>query len=188
MQIFESNLLTALTFGNKNGHHASLWHKKDTPSIPNKNSPQPLPFASHHPSEFNTKSIIILSWNSRGLTLRVTINTGPGTRGPGTQGPEDRAPEDPRTRGPGTQRSSSVALSFYDRNATCVNVLSSNVRLYRCWSQSPHSLYTLLTLFAPDCAISHYLLAFFIYSSLCKPKNSLLYCIPDYKRNQLFTL
>ena len=52
--------------------------------------------------------------------LGVTINTGPGTRGPGTQ------------------RSSSVALSFYDRNATCVNVLSSNVRLYRCWSQSPH--------------------------------------------------
>ena len=69
VQIFESNLLTALTFGNKNGHHASVWHKKDTPSIPNKNSPQPLPFASHHPSEFNT--IIILSWNSRGLTLSV---------------------------------------------------------------------------------------------------------------------
>ena len=45
-------------------------------------------------------------------------------------------------------------------------------------------LYTQLMLFTPDCAISHYLLAFFIYSSLCKPKNSLLYCIQDYKRNQ----
>ena len=46
------------------------------------------------------------------------------------------------TRGPGTQRSSSVALSFYDRNATCVNVLSSNVRLYCCWSQSPHLIHS----------------------------------------------
>ena len=70
----------------------------------------------------------------------------PRTGDPRTQGPEDtrtRGPEDlrtrgPRTRGPGTQRSSSVALSFYDRNATCVNVLSSNVWLYRCWSQSLH--------------------------------------------------
>ena len=49
--------------------------------------------------------------------------------------PKDRAPKDPKTRrvgtqGPGTQQSSSVALSFYDRNATCVNVLSSNVQLY----------------------------------------------------------
>ena len=87
------------------------------------------------------------------------------TRGPGTQGP-------------GIQQSSSVALSFYDRNTTCVNVLSSNVRLYRCWSQSPHCYtYTQLTLFTPDCAISHYLLAFFIYSPLCKSKNSLLYCM-----------
>ena len=112
-----------------------------------------------------------VSFHSHSCQQWVTINTGPGTRGPGT-------------RGPGTQRSSSVALSFYDRNATCVNVLSSNVRLYRCWSQSLHCLiYTLLTLFTQDCAISHYLLAFFIYSSLCKPKNSLLYCIQDYKRN-----
>ena len=113
----------------------------------------------------------------------VTINTGPGTRGLGTQGPKDPRTGDPRTRGPGTQRFHSVALSFYDRNPTCVNVLSSNIRLYRCWSQSPHSLYTQLTLFTSDCAISHYLLAFFIYSSLCKPKNSLLYCVQDYKHN-----
>ena len=37
MKILESNLPTALTFGNQNqnGHHASVWHK-DTSSIPNK--------------------------------------------------------------------------------------------------------------------------------------------------------
>ena len=127
----------------------------------------------------DTRSFKLVWWNhlteSEGLGdykhwIRDPRTGDPRTRGPGT-------------RGPGTQRSSSVALSFYDRNATCVNVLSSNIRLYRCWSQSPHSLYTQMTLFTPDCAISHYLLAFFIYSSLCKPKNSLLYCIPDYKRN-----
>ena len=33
-------------------------------------------------------------------SLRVTINTGPGTRGPGTRGPGTQGPEDPRTRGP----------------------------------------------------------------------------------------
>ena len=49
-----------------------------------------------------------------------TINTGSGTQGPGTQW------------------SSSVALCFYGRNATCVNVLNSNVWLYHCGPQSPH--------------------------------------------------
>ena len=28
-------------------------------------------------------------WGGGGAGVRVTINTGPGTRGPGTQGPED---------------------------------------------------------------------------------------------------
>ena len=82
----------------------------------------------------------------------MTINTGPRTRGPGTRGPGTRGPgtRGPGTRGPGTQRSSSVALSFYDRNATCVNVLSSNaVRLYRCWSQSPHCYRPLATTSLP---------------------------------------
>ena len=42
--------------------------------------------------------------------------------------------------------------------------------------------------FTPDCTISRYLLAFFVYSSLRKPKNSLFYCMQDYKRNYLFAL
>ena len=60
------------------------------------------------------------------------------TQDPRTQDPrtEDPRTRGPGTRGPGTQRSSSVVLSFYDRNATCVNVLSSNVRLYGCGPQS----------------------------------------------------
>ena len=91
------------------------------------------------------------------------------------------------TRGLRTRQCSSVSLSFYDRTATCVNVLSLNVRLYCCRSQSA-LLYTQQTLFTPDYAISHYLLAFFIYSSLCKPKNSLFFGIQDYKRNKLFAL
>ena len=63
---------------------------------------------------------------------RVAINTGPGPR------TGDQRTRGPGTQGPGTQWSSSVALSNYDRNATCVNVLSSNVRLYCCWSPSLH--------------------------------------------------
>ena len=65
---------------------------------------------------------------------------GPGTQGPGTQGPGTQGPgtQGPGTQGPGTQRSNSVTLSFYDRNATCVNVLSSNIWLYCCGPQSPH--------------------------------------------------
>ena len=69
LRVKPSYLHAALTFGNQNGHHASVWHKKDTPFIPNKNSPLQPPFVSHNPSEFNTKSI--LSWNSRGLTSSV---------------------------------------------------------------------------------------------------------------------
>ena len=38
------------------------------------------------------------------------------------------------TQGQGTQGRSCVALSFYNRDGTCVNVLSSNVQLYRCES------------------------------------------------------
>ena len=56
-----------------------------------------------------------------------TINTGLGTE---DQGPKDQEPKD---QGP-----NNLALSFYDRNATCVNVLSSNIWLYRCGSQSLH--------------------------------------------------
>ena len=48
----------------------------------------------------------------------------------------DQRARDLRIRGPkdqGPRRPSCVALSFYDRNATCINVLSSNVQLCR-WS------------------------------------------------------
>ena len=75
------------------------------------------------------------------------------------------------TQGPGTQSSSSVAFSFYDRNASCVNVLSSNIWLYHCGLQSLHCC-THSRRSSHQIAISHYLLAFFIYSLLCKPKNS----------------
>ena len=58
----------------------------------------------------------------------------PRTKDPTTQGPEDKEPKD---QGP-----NDLALlhlhSFYDRNATCDNVLSSNVWLYHCGSQSLH--------------------------------------------------
>ena len=82
-------------------------------------------------------------------STRVTINTGPV--------PEDWGYKDPRTRGPGnlgpgTQRSSYVALSFYHRNPTCVNVLSSNIRLYRCFPLIQDCYATQLMLFVPDCA------------------------------------
>jgi len=62
------------------------------------------------------------------------------TQDPRTKDPrtKDQGPKDLRTQGPRTQRSSSVALTFYDRNATSVNVLSSNILLYHCGSQSPH--------------------------------------------------
>ena len=53
----------------------------------------------------------------------------------GTRGPDDPRTWRPEDWGPKDQ---DLALSFYDRNATCVNVLSSNVRLYRCGPQSPH--------------------------------------------------
>ena len=85
--------------------------------------------------------------------LRVTINTGPGI-----QGPKDRGPKD---QGPNGQ-----ALLHLAFMKTCVNVLSSNVRLYHCCMVTESALlYTQLTLFTPDCAISHYLLAFFILHS-----------------------
>ena len=104
---------------------------------------------------------IVVVWNS--ADFRETINTGPGTRGPRIRGPEDRGPKDP-----------TVALSFYDRNGTCVNVLRSNVRLYCFVSQSPHCY----THSRPLHTRLYYLLAF------CKPKNSLLYCMQDYKCNE----
>ena len=63
VKIFESNLLTALTCGNRNGHHASIW-QKDTLLIPNRSSPQ------QPPTEY-TKSINLLSWNCRGLSSNV---------------------------------------------------------------------------------------------------------------------
>ena len=122
--------------------------------------------ATHASSDFSSQWFkCIASYVSSGFIPQSSITNvvaaTKGTRGPGTQGPEDprtgdprtRGPKDPgpkdprtgdprtgdpRTRGPGTQRSSSLALSFYDRNATYINVLSPNVRLYRCWSQSPH--------------------------------------------------
>ena len=50
----------------------------------------------------------------------------------------DPGPKDPRTRDPKTQL---VVLHFAfmtASNATCVNVLSSNVHLYHCESQNPH--------------------------------------------------
>ena len=121
-----------------------------------------------------------------GVKKRVTINTGPGTRGPGTQGPKDPRTRGPEDRGPEDQGPNDLALlhlAKYDRNATCVNVLSSNVRLIVVSHRVCIVIHTVDALFTPDCAISHYLLAFFICSSLCKPKNSLLYCIQDYKRN-----
>ena len=69
-----------------------------------------------------------------------------------TRDPKTR---DPRTGHPGTQQPSCVALSFHDRNAiTCVNVLSSNVRLCR---ESINTLHTRLCYFA--------LSASFLYSS-----------------------
>ena len=46
------------------------------------------------------------------------LDLGPGTRDPRTRGPKDWGPKDQ-----GPNKSNSVALSFYDRNATCVNVL-----------------------------------------------------------------
>ena len=95
--------------------------------------------------------------NRVSLVIWVTINTRPGTRGLGTQGP-------------GTQRSSSAALSFYDRNATCDNVLSSNIRLYRCWSLSPHC-------YTYSRRSSHQIVLFTLSASF-------LYCMQDYKRNK----
>ena len=59
------------------------------------------------------------------LACRETINTGPGIQGLVVQ----------RL---GTWWSCSVALSFYGRNATWDNVLSSNVWLYHCGLQSLH--------------------------------------------------
>ena len=64
----------------------------------------------------------------------------PRTQGLGTQGPGDpgtRGPEDPRTRGHEEPRiwgpeDVTVALTFYDRNATCANVLTTHVQLYHC--------------------------------------------------------
>ena len=61
----------------------------------------------------------------------------------------DPRPKDLRTQGAGTQQSSSVGLSFYDRNATCVNVQCSNVQLYRCGPQSPYC-------YAPINVMPHY--------------------------------
>ena len=90
------------------------------------------------------------------------------------------------TQGPGTQSSSSVAFSFYDRNASCVNVLSSNIWLYHCGLQSLHCC-THSRRSSHQIAISHYLLAFFIYSLLCKPKNSLFYSIAC-KNTSVFAL
>ena len=62
------------------------------------------------------------------FTLRETINTGPRTRGPGTQRPKDMRTGDP---GIGTR---GVAFIIYEGNATCVNVLSSNIWLCCCES------------------------------------------------------
>ena len=65
VKFFESNLLTALTSGNQNGHHASIW-QKDMLLIPNKSSPRPPTVSNKY-----TKSINLLSWNCRVLFLNV---------------------------------------------------------------------------------------------------------------------
>jgi len=69
VEISESHQLAALTSGNQNGHHTSVWHKKDTPFNSNINPPQRSPFVSHNPCQ--SEPINILSWNSRGLTSSV---------------------------------------------------------------------------------------------------------------------
>ena len=71
VKILESSLLTALTFGNQNGHHASIWHKKVIPPTSNDNSLHQSPSVFHPPWSHNSESINILSWNSRGLTSSV---------------------------------------------------------------------------------------------------------------------
>ena len=108
-----------------------------------------------HPPNSTTLVLIHGSWFHGKLNSWIcgswfwweTINNGPGTRRPGIQRPG--------TRGPNNLRSC-VALSFHDRNAiTCVNVLSSNVRL--CW-ESINTFYTTLCYFALSAAS-------FLYSS-----------------------
>ena len=112
-------------------------------------APPPLPLPNSttlvliHGSWFHGK---LNSWICGSWFWWETINTGPGTRRPGIQGPGTRAPG---------QQPSCVALSFHDRNAiTCVNVLSSNVRLCH---ESINTLHTRLCYFA--------LSASFLYSS-----------------------
>ena len=51
-----------------------------------------------------------------------TINTGPKTK---EQGPKDRG---------GGRNSVALTCTFYDRTATCVDVLSSNVQPHSCES------------------------------------------------------
>ena len=99
------------------------------------------------------------------VTKTRDLNTGPRTEDLGTQGLENSRTWD-RTQG-----HSCVALSSYDKNATCVNVLSSNLQLYH-WS--PHcytqkTLFTLIMLFHTIC------LASLILTSLCK-----VYCMQYY--------
>jgi len=86
-------------------------------------------------------------------TPRGTINNGPRAQRPKDEGPEDLA--------------SCVALCFYD-SLTCVNVLSSNVHLYHCESQSPHSKDVLHT------KLCHFTLSLLPLSFL-HSKSSLLY-------------
>ena len=60
------------------------------------------------------------------------------TRDPRTEDPRNRGHEDTRTQGPGTQGPEDPRTRGPKDQATCVSVLSSNVQLYRCGSQSLH--------------------------------------------------
>ena len=95
-------------------------------------------------------------------------------RGLVTQGPEDRGPKDPRTREPGTQGLEPKDIAVLHLAFMTQMHKLKRIRLYIIGVHIViHTKDTLHT----DYAISHYLLAFFILSSLSKTQ---VYCMQDY--------
>ena len=93
----------------------------------------------------------------------------PRIREPRTQGPKDPRTRETRTQGPGAQKPSCVFMTEIQLQATYVNVLSSNLGCVIV-SHRVHIVIHAKALFRTDCAISHYLLASSILSSLYNPR------------------
>ena len=106
------------------------------------------------------------------------------TRGPRTEDPRTRGSEDWEPKHQGINNLALLHLAFMtEMQLVSMFYVSSNIQLYRCWSKSPHCYIHSRRSSHQIVLFQHYLLTFCIYSSLYKPKNSLLYWMQDYECN-----